>query len=131
MVTIDDDSSVKNLAIDQSFRVALPLARPDDIRRKAGIDDLKTLRRKPLEECDHLAYQMEVSSQVVPTAEGVATGAGGVLTTLIDIPLLFILSLWTIFKIGHCYGCPLDQRRDPHFVVGVLIAALSGTLHSR
>ena len=69
--------------------------------------------------------------QVFATAQGAATGAGGTLTTLIDIPLLFILSLRTILKIGHCYGYPLDQRRDRHFVVGASIAAISGTLETR
>ena len=57
--------------------------------------------------------------------------AGGAVTTLIDLPLLFLLSLRTIIRIGRCYGFPLDQERDRKFVLGVLIAAASGSLAVR
>jgi hypothetical protein len=89
------------------------------------------LRRCPLEECDRLAFQTGAFSQVWGTVQGGVTGFGGVFTTLLDIPLLFVFSLRTILKIGHCYGYPLEARRDRHFVLGMLIAALSGTLESR
>jgi hypothetical protein len=55
------------------------------------------------------------------------TGAGGLLTTALDIPLLFSLALRTVMRIGHCYGYALDQSRDEPFVLGVLIAAVSGS----
>ena len=64
-------------------------------------------------------------------AEGLATGAGGFLTTLIDVPLLFVLTLRTIIRIGHCYGYALDHRRDQAFVLGVYLTATSGTLHTK
>jgi hypothetical protein len=118
-------------AIEQTFRLAALLASKQDIKRRAGVNDLGDLRKRPLEDCDHLAIQMGIFSQVFATAEGAITGAGGVLTTLIDIPLLFVLSLWTILRIGHCYGYPLAQPRDRHFVLGVLIAAMSGTLETK
>ena len=70
-------------------------------------------------------------ADVWATVEGAATGAGGVLTTVIDIPLLFILSLRTILRIGHCYGYTLDHPHDQKFVLGVLIAATSGSLATR
>ena len=119
------------IAIDQSFSLAFILTRQDSLRRRAGVADLTSMQRKPLQECDRLASQTGMFSQTFATVEGALTGAGGVLTTLIDIPLLFLLSLWTILKIGQCYGYPLDQRKDRHFVVGVLITALSGTLQTR
>ncbi len=115
------------VAIDESFRLALGLAGQEEIKRRGGVRNLKDLQNKPLEHCDQLARQTGVFSQVLATAEGAATGAGGALTTLVDMPLLFILSLWAIVKIGHCYGFPLDQRKDRHFLLGVLIAGLSGT----
>jgi hypothetical protein len=87
--------------------------------------------KKSLEDCDRLAFETGAFSQVIATAEGAVTGAGGVFTTLIDIPLLLIFALRTILKIGHCYGYPLDQHKDQGFVLGVLIAATSGTLPSK
>ena len=119
------------VAIDQSFRLAVLLAGKEEIQRRGDVDDLSDLRKKLLEDCDRLALQTGFFSQVFATAQGAMTGAGGAWTTLIDVPLLFILSLWTILKIGHCYGYPLDQQRDRHFVLGLLIAALTGTTETR
>ena len=113
-------------AINGSFDLAEKLAGKSDVKRQAGVRALHDLRKKPLEECDHLALQTERLAQVYAVVEGAATGAGGILTTLIDIPLLFILALRTILRTGYCYGFPLD-RRDRHFVVAVLTAAISGT----
>ena len=124
------DSAVR-VAIEQSFELAVLLAGKEEIKRRGGVDDLSDLQKKQLEECDRLALQTGVFSQVFSTVQGAVTGAGGALTTLIDIPLLFILSLWTILKIGHCYGYPLDQRRDRHFIVGLLITAISETSELR
>jgi hypothetical protein len=118
-------------AIEQAFRLAAQLARKQDIKRRAGVNDLGDLKKKLLQDCDRVAIQMGIFSQVFATAQGAITGAGGVLTTLVDIPLLFVLSLWTILKIGHCYGYTLEKPRDQHFVLGVLIAAMSGTLETK
>ena len=89
------------------------------------------MRGKPLEECDRLANRVGTGSQAVSVIEGAATGVGGPLTTLIDIPLLFVLSLRTILKIGHCFGYPLDRPRDRRYVLAVLLAAMSGSLTTR
>jgi hypothetical protein len=124
------DAAVR-VAIEQSFRIAALLAGKEEVQRRAKVEDLSDLRKKPLEECDRLAMQTGVYSQVFATVEGAVTGAGGALTTLIDVPLLFIASLWTILKIGYCYGYPLNQRQDRHFVVGVLVAGLSGIPETR
>ena len=118
-------------AIAKSYQLALRLARQDDVKTRAEVKDVREMLTKPLDDCDRLAFEMGVFSQAIGTAEGAATGAGGILTTLLDIPLLLILALRTILKIGHCYGYPLDQKNDQGFVLGVLIAATSGTLPSK
>ena len=113
-------------AIERSFDLAEKLAGKNDVKRQAGVRALHDLRKKPLEDCDHLALETERLSQVYAVVEGAATGAGGIWTTLIDIPLLFILALRTVLRTGYCYGFPLD-RRDRHFIIAVLTAAISGT----
>jgi hypothetical protein len=118
-------------AIERSYHVAERLAGSEDVRRRAGVHDIRELRDRPLEECDRLARQVGLSAQTLAIVEGAATGAGGILTTLIDVPLLFVLSLRTILKIGHCYGYPLDHHKGRQFVLGVLLAALSGSLEIR
>ena len=86
---------------------------------------------RSLEECDAEAIQVGSTANGIALAEGALTGAGGPITTLLDLPLLFGLSLRTIVRIGRCYGFPLDQECDRKFVLGVLIAAASGSLAVR
>jgi hypothetical protein len=124
------DQAVR-VAFERSYDAAKMLAGEQDTKRHAGVKDLSEMRKKPLEECDRVASRISADSRVWATVEGAATGAGGVLTTLLDVPLLFILSLRAILKIAHCYGYPLAERKDRHFVLGVLIAATSGSLETK
>ena len=89
------------------------------------------MQKKPLEECDRLAKQVGLTAQALATAEGAITGAGGVLTTLIDVPILFILGLRTVLKISHCYGFSAEQPKDRYFNLGVLTTATSSSLATR
>jgi hypothetical protein len=116
------------IAIENLYSAAAGMAIPEETMRVAGVQDLAELRSKPLEDCDRLALRVGSVARVWGTIEGAATGAGGMLTTLIDVPVLLVLTLRTIIKIGHSYGYPLDRQTDQSFVLAVLIAALSGSL---
>jgi EcsC protein family len=118
-------------AIEGGYIVSETLAGQENVKRKAGVRALAVLRDRPLEECDRLAGGVSAVSLAFGFVEGALTGAGGVLTTALDIPLLFVLSLRTILRIGHCYGYTLDRQRDRPFVLGVLIAATSSSLEVR
>jgi EcsC protein family len=118
-------------AIEKAYQVSERIAGQEDIKRQGGVAQLGELREKPLEECDRLAQGVAVTALTLATIEGAATGAAGVLTTVIDIPLLFILSLRTILRVGHCYGYSLDHPHDRTFVLGVLITATSGSLATK
>ncbi len=118
-------------AIEQAYHVATLLDSEASIRRAAGVSELGELRHRPLEECDRLAHRESSIALIMATIEGGATGAGGALTTLVDIPLLFVLSLRTIRRIGHCYGYALDQERNKVLVMNILITATSGSLATR
>jgi EcsC protein family len=138
-ITMPVASAVERLLPDRAVRVAITkaydvsetLAAWDDVRRRAGVEDIAELRHRPLEECDRLASSIGSSAEAIAAVEGAATGAGGMLTTLLDVPLLFVLGLSTIRKVGHCYGYPLEHHKDRHFVLGVMIAALAGSLEVR
>jgi EcsC protein family len=117
--------------IEKAYSVSEMVAGQDDIKRQAGVEQLGELRNQPLEECDRLALRVGLGALSWATVEGAATGAGGVLTTLIDIPVLFVLSLRTILKIGYCYGYSLDHPHDRSVVLGILIAATSGSLATK
>lgn len=124
-------SRVVEKAIARMDTAADLMAGQEHVKRRAGVTDLAELRDRPLQDCDEVAWRDQVGAQFVATVEGAATGAGGVWTTLIDIPLLFTLAVRTIRRIGHCYGYALEGPQGRAFVLGVLVAALSGSLEIR
>jgi hypothetical protein len=118
-------------AITKSYDTSARLAGREDVERRAGVRDLAELAHGPLERCDRLAIEVGTRAQALGAAEGAATGAGGIFTTFLDVPLLFVLGLRAIRKIGHCYGYPLEHHKDRRFALGVMIAALAGSLEVR
>jgi hypothetical protein len=118
-------------AITTAYKASNLLAGQESVKRRAGVRDLAELKHRPLEDCDALARGVGAFAQTTALVEGAATGAGGVLTTLLDVPLLFVLAVGSIRKIGHCYGYALEAPRDRHFVLGVLIASMAGWLELR
>jgi hypothetical protein len=118
-------------AIELSYRAAQELSPPESISHQAGVNDLRELRKRPLEECDRLAQRVGAAARTLATVEGAATGLGGPLTTLIDVPLLFVSALRTIVRISQCYGYPADEPNDRFFNLGVLTIATAGSLATR
>jgi hypothetical protein len=123
--------SVALLAIESTYRAAEVAATANDIKVQAGVKELSALRQRPLELCDKLSRRVGTIAQVIATAEGALTGAGGVWTTLLDVPLLFGVCLRTILKVGHCYGYPLDRPSDKAWVLGAFAVSLSSTRQKR
>jgi EcsC protein family len=117
--------------IELSYRAAHRLAPPASVARQAGVKDVRELRRAPLEECDRLTDRVSLAARALATAEGAATGAGGVGTTLLDVPLLFGSALRTIIRIGQCYGYPGGEPKDRYFNLGVLTIATAGSVATR
>jgi hypothetical protein len=81
--------------------------------------------------CDSLSREVGTLAQGIAVLEGALTGAGGIWTALLDVPLLFTLCLRTIIKMGHCYGYTLDRPNDKAWVLGALAVALSSTKERR
>jgi EcsC protein family len=123
--------SVVRFAIERAYDASALLATVNDIRKQSGVRDLAELRDKPLEECDRLSKRTGLVAESVAALEGIATGLGGMWTTALDVPLVFVLALRTIIKVGHCYGYTLDQPKDRPFVLGILLVASSGSLETR
>ena len=118
-------------AIEAAYKASDLAATTSDIKLQAGVSDLAELRHQPLEVCDRLSRRVGTMAQGVATVEGALTGAGGIWTTLLDMPLLFTVCLRTIIKVGHCYGYPLDRPTDKAWVLGAFAVALSSTREKR
>jgi EcsC protein family len=118
-------------AIEASYKAAEKLAARHTLAARAGVDDVTQLRKKSLEECDKLASEVARISKAVATAEGAATGMGGMITTAIDVPLQFVSALRTIVRMGYCYGYAADKPSDRYFNLGILTTATAGSLATR
>lgn len=118
-------------AIEAAYKMSELAAFQEDLKVQASVHDITDLRYKPLEVCDGLSRRVGTTAQAIATVEGALTGAGGVWTALLDVPLLFTLCLRTIIKTGHCYGYLLDRRTDEAWILGALAVALSDTRHKR
>ena len=92
-------------AIEAAYKASELSATQSDIELQAGVRDVRELRHASLETCDRLSRRVGTMAQGVATVEGALTGAGGVWTTLLDIPLLFTLCLRTLGQ-GLGPGCP-------------------------
>jgi hypothetical protein len=118
-------------ALNAAYEAASRISNPSGIRRRASVQEIEELREKPLEFCDGLAREVGHSTQGLATVEGAVTGAGGIFTTLIDIPLIFVLCVRTIIRTGHCYGYTLNGPNDKAWVLGAVAVALSSTKAKR
>jgi EcsC protein family len=118
-------------AIEAVYKASELAASQRDIKLSAGVSDLSELRQKPLQVCDDLSRRVGTLGQGVAMLEGALTGAGGVWTTLLDIPLLYAVCIGTIIKVGHCYGYALDRPTDKAWVLGALTVALSDSRENR
>jgi hypothetical protein len=114
-------------AVARAYDVGELLAAQDDIKRHAGVQDIEELKRRSLEECDRLVRGVGQHALILGVVEGALTGTGGFLTAALDVPLLFILALRTIMRIGHCYGYPLHGANGRRLVLGILIVAASNS----
>ncbi len=96
------------------------LGGPAEIVRLAGVTDIRMLHDVTLEECDRLAVTISTPAQRRAMMEGALAGLGGVVTETLNIPLLLTPALRSIYRIGYCYGYPLDAEIDRFFVLAIL-----------
>ncbi|WP_291432217.1 EcsC family protein [Deinococcus sp.] len=78
-----------------------------------------------LEARDQLARKSANIHITVATAEGAALGAGGIATTLVDIPAFVALSLRAIADIALIYGYDPRKDEERHYLFTVLAISLS------
>jgi len=93
---------------------------PEEIARLAGVRDIRELRDRTLEECDRLAVTISAPAQRQAIIEGAVAGLGGVVTETLNIPVLLTAALRSIYRIGYCYGYPLDSEIDRLVVLAIL-----------
>lgn len=115
-------SAIQGL-LDLSSSAAEWLTDTDDLVRDAGVSSIEELRTLDLKRSDELADEVHNWAIGMATAEGAAAGAAGIFGIAADIPLVLVLALRTIHKIGVCYGFEAKTKEDKDFILGILSAS--------
>jgi len=113
------DKTVGSLAV-KAEAMSKSFIGPPEIARKAGLKDLSEPRSWTLAECDALATTLSGTAERRAILEGAIAGLGGIVTATLNVPILLAATQRSIFRIGHCYGFPLDSESDRLFVLGIL-----------
>jgi uncharacterized protein (DUF697 family) len=107
------------------------LARFQNIKQRAGIENYAELFNKELEFCDDLA-QFEQNWVIgVAAAEGAAAGALGIPGLIIDIPAVIAQAMRAIHLMGRCYGFELESAEDRELAVGILSASGANSMKEK
>lgn len=115
-------------AIDASNSAGKWLSDKGDIKRNGMVSEIRNLRNKDLELSDKLANSIHNWAIGMATAEGAATGFGGIFMIAVDIPAIVTLAMRTIHKIGLCYGYESLDENDNQFVLGILAASSANSV---
>lgn len=109
--------------LDLSSSAAEWLTDTGDLTRDAGVSSLDELRGLGLQRSDELADEVHNWAIGMAGAEGAATGAAGIFGIAADIPMVLVLALRTIHKIGACYGFEAKSKEDKDFMLAILSAS--------
>ena len=99
-------------ALKVSSSVAGWLTDSKDILRDSGMADVQDLKTHDLETSDKLANSVHNWAIGVATTEGGVVGAVGLPALVVDIPVVIVLALRVIHKIGVCYGFEVTSKGD-------------------
>jgi hypothetical protein len=112
-------TTVRSLAV-KAEAMSKSVIGPPAIARYARPNDLGEPRSWTLAQCDALAATISGSAERRAILEGALAGLGGIVTATLNVPILLAATQRSIFRIGHCYGFPLDSESDRLFVLGIL-----------
>lgn len=80
----------------------------------------------PLSEMDERARELISTYKKIAAAEGAGTGAGGILLTVADFPLLIALKMKFLFELAHVYGYSTTAFSERIYVLKIFQFAFSG-----
>lgn len=88
--------------------------------------DKSTIRQNlPLDERDRLAIEALNRYKKIAAAEGAGTGAGGIMLSLADIPLLISIKMKYLFATAAIYGFDVQLREERLFILHIFQLAFS------
>ncbi|WP_433958371.1 EcsC family protein [Cytobacillus horneckiae] len=87
---------------------------------KKNIQSFSDLNNLSIEEMDQAVSKLATNRKRFATIQGASTGAGGIFTLSIDVPVLLGTQLKTLQDIAICYGYDPNEKKERLFIVKIL-----------
>ncbi|MFO0902534.1 MAG: EcsC family protein [Pirellulales bacterium] len=118
-------------AISAAYKASEVFAHKESVLTKAGVADIRSLRRSDMQRCDKLADEFAVKAGEGAMVRGaVISGAGG-LGAVLGMEVMVTYALKTIHTVGYCYGYTPEDPRERDFALGILLIAAAGSLEEK
>ena len=100
-------------------------------QRQMEVSQVEDLRNQALEDLDPLARGLFSRNVMLAALSGGGTGLGGGVFIAADIPLLFVINLHLIQRIGAAYGFPMKSPEYSPIVLAIYNAAAANSREAR
>ncbi len=119
---------VSNAVFDKVASFAERVSHTDSVLDRAGVNSLAAIRQMSDAEKHNLAEEGIGRNRVLAAVQGVVTGVAGVAGAVIDVPLVLILSMRTIYQVAASYGVDLSGDAGRQRAFDILSKADLSTL---
>ena len=105
---------------EQMSLVAEQISQVQEVLSAANAHTLEELTQQSTEQADELAAYLTNRNRVIAAAQGAVTGATGLIGAIIDVPLVLLLILRTIYQTAQAYGMNLEGEEGRQRVLSIL-----------
>jgi hypothetical protein len=113
--------------IRSAYDMSEVMAEEREFLERAGVGEIRDMRRKDLAQCDQLADHYILKAGKSALCRTLTSAGGG----LLNVPLMMSYSLKTVHNVGFCYGFGMRDHRERDFAFGVLQVACANTLKAK
>lgn len=99
---------------------ATQISQVQEVLSAAQLTSIDELARQPAAQADDLVDYLTNRNRVIAAAQGALTGATGLVGAIVDVPLVLLLILRTIYQTAQAYGVDLDGEDGRQHVLSIL-----------
>lgn len=111
-------------------QIASQLGATERVLAATNSRDIQTLQQDP-DRSGRAGNALKERNKVLAAVQGAVSGMTGFVGAAADLPLSVLLSLKTIYEIGHAYGFELDSKEDHAAILKALSAADLGLISEK
>lgn len=101
---------------------ASQIAATERVLAETGCKEIHELQ-KDVKRSQRAGHALKEVNKIIAAVQGAVSGMTGLVGAAADLPISVILSLKTIYEIGHAYGFELDNEEDQQAVYHALAQA--------